>query len=411
MMMNKYKLIIFFAMSLFYACKPSDLLLKKDVSSLEAINEFTQFAKEGNLKKIKLYVKSGIDVNTLDEHGFCALSRATYNNRTDTALYLLSVGANPINGGSDWNPFLIASHRGYNDILVKLLQYDIDVNERSKRYGYTSLYLSSMNGNYETSLILLMNGADPNIATDEKITPLMTVSKNGDILMAKMLIGYSANIYTENMDGETALDIANNNENMRVVNLLNSLSKKPIKHIFNNKTDLYHLILNGLNANTKDCENKSLLMYASKFGYLDIVKFLIDNGADIEIKDGRGYNALIESVKHGNLDIAAFLIDNEADVNTSISSIFYTALHFAVIKNRLDILELLIQAGANINASDKHGRTPLILAAEFGYADIIQILLDSGANILIKNNDGKNAKQVAKKMYNEACYNILDPLY
>jgi len=66
-------------------------------------------------------------------------------------------------------------------------------------------------------------------------------------------------------------------------------------------------------------------------------------------------------------------------------------LHFLVRKSRVNLIELAIEYSADVNAQNKFGYTPLMLAYQFAHSkyEIIKILLDHGADPLIKNNDGK----------------------
>ncbi|MBD5411748.1 MAG: ankyrin repeat domain-containing protein [Treponema sp.] len=96
------------------------------------------------------------------------------------------------------------------------------------------------------------------------------------------------------------------------------------------------------------------LMIASSKGYTEIVKLLIDNGADVNKRSCIGSTALYSA------------LDSE---------------EWGVIKNQsLKIVALLINAGADVNVKDVQGSTPLSIAAARGYYDIVQLLLENGAN-------------------------------
>lgn len=72
-----------------------------------------------------------------------------------------------------------------------------------------------------------------------------------------------------------------------------------------------------------------------------------------------------------------------------------TALHIAVESGNTRAIQILLQAGAQINSLDSSSSTPLHIAAYLGYDDIIQILLNHGADMYKQDNTGRNAFHVA----------------
>ena len=64
---------------------------------------------------------------------------------------------------------------------------------------------------------------------------------------------------------------------------------------------------------------------------------------------------------------------------------------------RVDIVKVLLAAGANVNAFDEDGETALMMAAEEGRADVVQALIAGGANVNMMDHEGRTALQHARK--------------
>ena len=81
------------------------------------------------------------------------------------------------------------------------------------------------------------------------------------------------------------------------------------------------------------------------------------------------------------------LIERGADVNKPC----WTPLHSDATNGHLDIMRLLLEKHAYIDAEAPNGSTPLMMAAQFGTPDALKLLLDEGADPLLKNPRGQSA--------------------
>lgn len=142
---------------------------------------------------------------------------------------------------------------------------------------------------------------------------------------------------------------------------------------------------------------------------LDTIKFLISKGADVNTKDKYGDTPLHDSSNSGHLMISTFLIEKGADININNKN-GETPLHKSAYHGHFEVAELLINKGANINAVDIANLTPLNFAIwgltsleallselvpnEFvkqqmqGFIKTIEILIKNGADVNAKNKDG-----------------------
>lgn len=103
---------------------------------------------------------------------------------------------------------------------------------------------------------------------------------------------------------------------------------------------------------------------------------------------------LIKASKEGNYQAVQKLIDAGANINEPDSKEGYNALFYAVEYGQLEVVNILISKGANLESKDSLGMTPLAFAANYGYnspnADnIIKMLIKSGANINAKSPGGE----------------------
>lgn len=124
---------------------------------------------------------------------------------------------------------------------------------------------------------------------------------------------------------------------------------------------------------------------------------LIEAGANINIPNARGFTPLMVAAITGNGNIVAILVDEdniEIDTTTSngMSAITLAAAH----RTRINALEELIRAGANLNTADNEGYTPLTMAVTQKNGRAISRLLNAGADFTIKNVDGHTALEIAE---------------
>ena len=98
-------------------------------------------------------------------------------------------------------------------------------------------------------------------------------------------------------------------------------------------------------------------------------------------------SCLIYAVCYADLNIVELLIKNGADVNKNDSNGVYP-LHVAINRQNDIICDFLIKNGALINVIDKQGNTPLALAINNDYFYMINLLLDLGADTNISDNNG-----------------------
>jgi Ankyrin repeats (3 copies) len=145
------------------------------------------------------------------------------------------------------------------------------------------------------------------------------------------------------------------------------------------------------------------LMRAAKNGDPVEVKRLIQNGANVTDRDQDGQTALSFACEGGagNLEVLRNLVAAGAEVN-SVDRAAWTPLHVATATGvRLACLSYLLSHGANPNARNSAGDTPLILAAdgsqnENDALEACWILIAAGADVSLKNNKGESALDIAK---------------
>ncbi len=144
--------------------------------------------------------------------------------------------------------------------------------------------------------------------------------------------------------------------------------------------------------NAKDEYGRTSLHLASREGYFDIVKYLIERGADVNIDDDINCTPLHLASRWGRLDCAKYLVEHGADVNImgGIEKNL-TPLHSASVGGHLDIVQYLIEQGADINRGGVERIMPLHFASSIGHLGVVKYLIERGADVGIKDKDGKTA--------------------
>jgi ankyrin repeat protein len=150
------------------------------------------------------------------------------------------------------------------------------------------------------------------------------------------------------------------------------------------------------------------LQRAIKQGNIDCTRELLDACEDVSAISGLVVMAVIRT----NLELVTLLLEKGANANDRDDATL-CALYRAVEKERQDLVDLLLTAGADPNlaviSGSFEGRTPLMEACQRGKMEMVKTLLKHGANIETKKKDGKTAIDIAAgKGYDEIVILLLD---
>jgi ankyrin repeat protein len=168
------------------------------------------------------------------------------------------------------------------------------------------------------------------------------------------------------------------------------------------------LLDRGADVNTRCKDHQTPLHHASYFGNVEIVRLLLDYGADVEANAEGDYGEKpLHQVSYGKyrrqedgIRVAQLLFDCGADVNICRKD-HWTPLHIASYFGNSEIVRLLIDHGAEVDAVDDFGKTPLhdVTRGEYKSQDdgvrVARLLLDHGADVNAKARSGDTPLDLA----------------
>jgi len=119
-----------------------------------------------------------------------------------------------------------------------------------------------------------------------------------------------------------------------------------------------------------------------------------------------GPASLADAIQSGNRVAALEMISKGVDVNAAAPD-GTTALHWAVHRDDVDLVDRLLKAGAKANRVNDYGSSPMSEAATVGNVAVLQKLLDAGANVESPNADGQTALMIVARTNNVAAARLL----
>lgn len=154
------------------------------------------------------------------------------------------------------------------------------------------------------------------------------------------------------------------------------------------------LLVRGLNPNQIESERGHTgLILALHEDSMKAFKALLDApDVDIEAKAFNGDNALMVACYKENTAAVKALIAKGAEVNRP----GWTPLHYAAASGNNEIVQILLDKSAYIDAESPNKTTPLMMAARAGHIYTVKLLLDEGADATLKNELGMTAIDFAR---------------
>ena len=153
------------------------------------------------------------------------------------------------------------------------------------------------------------------------------------------------------------------------------------------------------------------LLVAASSGDVARIEALLAAGADHAAADEAGETALMHAAHNGHVAAVEALIAAGADVNAK-SPQGWTALAKAAYngdteRGYVEVLEVLHEAGASLDERIFFGITPLMLAAGGGDAAVVEWLINAGADVLATNEGGRTARLMANDKFYVDVINLL----
>lgn len=205
--------------------KLSDL---KEISNVNIVNNYygirggntpLHYAAGDSIEKVKLLIRMGADVNTVNKHGKTPLFFATEMDKMETVKLLIKEGANVNNIDTmGYTPFLLTVDLNNIELFKILLNLGANVNISTK-HANTSLHTASALSNTEMVNLLIQEGVDVNAVISRR-TPLHGAAQENNVEMAELLINLGANVNLTDRNGKTPLQLAIKNKNNEIVTML-----------------------------------------------------------------------------------------------------------------------------------------------------------------------------------------------
>ncbi|XP_039102002.1 85/88 kDa calcium-independent phospholipase A2 isoform X1 [Hyaena hyaena] len=244
---------------------------------------------------------------------------------------------------------------------------------------------------------------------EEGCTPLHLACRKGDGEVLLELVQYChAQMDATDNNGETAFHYAVQGDNSRVLQLLGKNASAGLNRLNNQGQTPLHLacqmgkqemvrVLLLCNARCNVMGPTGYPIHtAMKFSHKGCAEMIISmDSSQIHSKDPRYGASPLHWAK--NAEMARMLLKRGCDVN-STSSTGNTALHVAVMRNRLDCVMALLTYGANADARGEHGNTPLHLAMSKDNVEMVKALIVFGAEVDTPNDFGETPALIASKI-------------
>jgi ankyrin repeat protein len=241
----------------------------------------------------------------------------------------------------DQVPLYYAALCGFYDLSERLLDaHPGDVNARGGYYE-TPLQGALYKGYLDIVLLLLERGADPESRDHNSQTALYMASSHGYSEVVRALIDHGADLNAECDDG---------NEYFAEV------GRTPLHAAINRDHPEIALLLleRGANTEIRNSRDQTALYMASYRGFAEVVRFLIDRGANVDAK----YDGWEE-----------------------FGYVMWTPLHAALCKHHPDIALFLLEHGANTETRSSQDQTALYISSSRGFVELVRLLIDRGADV------------------------------
>ncbi|RDW69089.1 NACHT and Ankyrin domain protein [Aspergillus mulundensis] len=360
------------------------------VANLEGATSLQLAVKtEADEATVPLLIKNKVDVDTRNiRTGDTALHLAIEWRRPRIILYLLDKGASiDMTNEDGFTPLQLAVKSDNCEAISVLLQRRANIEARSLS-GLTALQIAAYEEHWIAFDLLIIGGADINAWNKEGESLIHEQARKATSpSIASKLLDQGANIEALTAKGLTPLHCA---------------------AVGSNKTMFLFLISRGAKPTALTAKGDSLLhitLPVLKEGF-DILRLALNYGNNVNTVSNEGWTPLHQAVYVGTgspdhefpqiAEYIQLLVSRGADINARLQAPTNngeTPLHLAVtaIVTRPDLVQLLLQSGADMNAPTADGKTPLHLAAERGREAIFRILYDAGADMSLEAPDSAKA--------------------
>jgi len=161
-----------------------------------------------------------------------------------------------------------------------------------------------------------------------------------------------------------------------------------MKSLLKSGVDIKKPILIGEEYELEDYDDISPFFYAiRKYASMDMLELMLENGVDLHEVDSDGISALDMAIKFKRKEVIQFCLDRGFDLNISKRKSGITPVMLAACFSDIEMMELLLNNGGDINTPDRSGMSPKDYAKKLGQKKMVDFLDEKGARFGLYPNE------------------------